>query len=286
MDGGRVAADPDPPHPDQGRAGAVPGGAASGLDLVTDTRRVRAALWHRWTQLRDVEARARLFAEFTGFARMLARTAWRRRPDQGLDRGDFQQLAFEGLLQAIDRFDPQGGTPFEGYASRRIRGAMLDGLRRGSDTAAAHAARQSVLSERARSLRAVDAAAAAAGDGTGAGVIPERPPSALDGLSRLVIGLAIGVLAEREVAQIEAASAVDYAAAHYGGTAVRALQRRVLEEARLLDEPGRSIVLQHYVDGIAFGQLAQVYGLSKGRVSQIHRSALERLRQRLRDRGE
>lgn len=39
-------------------------------------------------------------------------------------------LGTEGLIQAADRFDPQRGLAFSTYACHRIRGAMLDGLRR------------------------------------------------------------------------------------------------------------------------------------------------------------
>ena len=35
-----------------------------------------------------------------------------------------------GLIQAVDRFDPARGIPFEGYAALRVRGAILDEVRR------------------------------------------------------------------------------------------------------------------------------------------------------------
>src|SRR5439155_935479 len=38
-----------------------------------------------------------------------------------------------GLIAAVDRFDPARGVPFEGYAGLRIRGAVLDELRRLDD---------------------------------------------------------------------------------------------------------------------------------------------------------
>ncbi len=42
---------------------------------------------------------------------------------------DLIQNGMMGLLDAIQRFDPTQGAQFETYASQRIRGAMLDGLR-------------------------------------------------------------------------------------------------------------------------------------------------------------
>jgi RNA polymerase sigma factor for flagellar operon FliA len=45
---------------------------------------------------------------------------------------DLRSYAMEGLADAIDRFDESRGVPFGGYAARRIRGAVYDGLAQAS----------------------------------------------------------------------------------------------------------------------------------------------------------
>jgi RNA polymerase sigma factor for flagellar operon FliA len=47
-----------------------------------------------------------------------------------LDDRDYFQFGIEGLSEAIDRFDPDYGTKFETYAIQRIRGKILDELRK------------------------------------------------------------------------------------------------------------------------------------------------------------
>lgn len=47
-----------------------------------------------------------------------------------LDERDFFQYGIEGLSEAVDRFDPNYGTKFETYAIQRIRGKILDELRK------------------------------------------------------------------------------------------------------------------------------------------------------------
>ena len=42
---------------------------------------------------------------------------------------DLVQNGMLGLLDALDRYEDSYGAQFETYASQRIRGAMLDGLR-------------------------------------------------------------------------------------------------------------------------------------------------------------
>jgi len=47
-----------------------------------------------------------------------------------LDDRDYLQYGIEGLSEAIDRFDPEYGTKFETYAIKRIRGKIIDELRK------------------------------------------------------------------------------------------------------------------------------------------------------------
>ncbi len=47
-----------------------------------------------------------------------------------LDERDFFQFGIEGLSEAVDRFDPNYGTKFETYAIQRIKGKIIDELRK------------------------------------------------------------------------------------------------------------------------------------------------------------
>ena len=47
-----------------------------------------------------------------------------------LEDSDYYQFGIEGLSEAIDRFDPDYGTKFETYAIQRIRGKILDEIRK------------------------------------------------------------------------------------------------------------------------------------------------------------
>jgi RNA polymerase sigma factor FliA len=256
--------------PDSSRDAVVPAQGGEGVALVTVPDRVEAVLWHKARHGASDEARAQLFEMHTPLARKLARLELSRRPLYGLELADFEQLAFEGLLEALDRFDPNRGVPFQVFARRRIRGQISDGIARSSDQAAAFRARQRALSDRTASM--------SSGSETGA--------SSLDRLADLVVGLAIGVLCDKAMVEYDSQQAGAFAAARYGGDAIRELQLAVLDQAQKLDEPGRGVVMQHYLDGVPFLQIAAARNLSKGRVSQIHRAALKQLKDRLRNWGD
>lgn len=48
----------------------------------------------------------------------------------GMEREDALAYGLEGLIQAVDSFDPTRGTSFASFAVRRIRGSILDAIRK------------------------------------------------------------------------------------------------------------------------------------------------------------
>ena len=49
---------------------------------------------------------------------------------KSVSRDDIRSLGMMGLFDALERFDPERDLKFDTYASFRIRGAILDGLRK------------------------------------------------------------------------------------------------------------------------------------------------------------
>lgn len=77
----------------------------------------------------DVSSRGALIERYSDLAIGIARCM--RVPQASLaDRDDVASAAMIGLIGAVDRFDPRRGVPFEAYAALRIRGAVVDELRR------------------------------------------------------------------------------------------------------------------------------------------------------------
>ena len=73
-----------------------------------------------WQQHRDQRAREAVVKEFLPLARRLARRY--ASPHEPME--DLVQVASVGLLGAIDRFDPDRGTPFVAFAVPTILGEL------------------------------------------------------------------------------------------------------------------------------------------------------------------
>jgi RNA polymerase sigma-B factor len=74
----------------------------------------------RYARSRRVDDRQQLVEHYENHARQLARRFYRNR--EPLD--DLQQVALEGLLLALDRFEPERGMPFLGFANPTIIGCL------------------------------------------------------------------------------------------------------------------------------------------------------------------
>lgn len=70
-----------------------------------------------------------LLLEFLPWAQSFARACAAKLPHH-LDQDDLQSAGILGYIRAADRYDASKGTSFRGFCAVRIRGAMLDELRR------------------------------------------------------------------------------------------------------------------------------------------------------------
>ena len=90
-----------------------------------------ALLWAR-RQAGDSAARAALIEQFVPLVQVIAR-GMRVASGSLMDADDVRSAATLGLIDAVDRYDPDRGVPFEAYAAQRIRGAVIDEVRRIGD---------------------------------------------------------------------------------------------------------------------------------------------------------
>lgn len=225
------------------------------------------ALWRALRSEGSATARDRLFSLYLPFARALAGRQFKSRSGGDVEYNDLLQLACAGLLEAIDRYDPGLGVPFKGFAVRRINGSMIDGLAKMSEVREQISCRNRVRKARLRSL-AADADTAAA------------PGEAMEALIDLAVGLALGFMLEgTALYQGEAQAAVPATA--YDSLVWQDLVKRVTSELARLPERDRRIIELHYLDEVNFDQIAKLFGLTKGRISQLHKAALIVLRKRV-----
>jgi RNA polymerase sigma factor for flagellar operon FliA len=230
------------------------------------------ALWEAFRSGGSEAAREKLFAFHAGFARSVARRHFYERSRGDLDLQDINQLAYTGLLESLDRYDPRQGTPFKSFAVHRISGSIRDGIIRTSEMREQMSWHNRVKRERMHSIR----------EGS-------SKTDPIDRLSDLVMGLALGFMLEGTglVVPEENGQSNGHTG---GGTAYDSVAwKEMITQLRIellkLPEREREILQKHYLIGMTFDDLSSLLRVSKGRISQIHGAALALLRKRMADRG-
>ena len=230
-----------------------------------------SALWERLRSGDDGSARGRLLALHLPYARTVAATYYARRYHDEIDFAEYLQYASVGLLEALERYDPARGAQFRTFAARRMHGAILDGIERFSEKQQQIAARQRLRAQRLQDVKAL--AAEASGSG-------EQAPQGAEQLLRFVaeagIGLALCWMLEGSC-MVEGPERADELP-FYRSTELRQLRERLLHAVEGLPAQERTVIRNHYLQEIAFDEIAAMLQLTKGRISQIHKRALMRLR--------
>ncbi|HEX5513384.1 MAG TPA: sigma-70 family RNA polymerase sigma factor [Gammaproteobacteria bacterium] len=219
-------------------------------------------LWADFIHDRSDENRNELAGFYLPFARMLAASLYAGRTVQEVEFVDYYQNAVIGLLTAIDRYDPQRGIDFKAYARHRIRGAILtaaDGLTERSEQIAF---RREVARERIRSISG-PLVGAAQGD-------------SFQEMVDVAIGLAIGfLLQDSGMYRADESLSVD----SYSGEEMDVVSERIQEALAVLTDRERAVIEYHYMHDLRFTVVAERLQLTRGRVSQLHASALRKLRE-------
>lgn len=223
-------------------------------------------LWAQFTESGFVSARERLFKLHLPLARRLAARYFRSDALTPIEFEELFQFACVGLLEAIDRFNPELGVPFRYFGSRRISGNILTGLSKHSEVNEQISYRKRVARERLHSIKPTAAAT-------------DDVHVALSVLGAIAADLAIGFMLDR--ASIPAGECVDAGKSAYDSLVWKQSLALLTRQIEQLPERDADIVRLHYFEGVAFSEIATALGLSKGRVSQLHKAAILLLRKRL-----
>src|SRR5262245_5309214 len=217
---------------------------------------------------------------FLPLVRLIAERIHRRLP-VGIDLESLMQAGVMGLLEAMDRYNPERGT-FQTYARYRIRGEIMEYLRS--------------LDWASRSLRAWGRKTAAARDRLT--VWLGREASAEEMAAELRISLKQYYRVDQKINEALLLSLDDVSLAsekkwkkvqeeccqYSFKDPLTFLENKNLIEKlttaiEVLSERERLVVTLYYHEELTLREIGEILNLSEGRISQIHGEALSHLRQ-------
>ena len=192
---------------------------------------------------------------------------------RNVELADLVSAGTLGLMESFGKFRPQLGIKFDTYAESRIRGAMLDELRRLDWFPRSLRRRVRILDEALHKLE----------------LIKGQPPTAEElaeetGLSLKETREGLEALGNQYCLPLDlfqdsfpaAESSQD--SEPFAHTASQQMVDKVAELIEQLTPREKLVLSLYYTDELNMREAAEVMGITEGRVSQLHSQALSRLR--------
>lgn len=241
-------------------------------------------LWHAFTRDGSHAARDQLILHYAPLVRFVAGRVAVGLP-RHVDRSDLVSYGIFGLIDAVERFEPERGCRFETYAIARIKGNIVDELRSFDWVP---------RSVRAKA-RALESALARLEGELHRAPSDDELAEALglddDQLQRALSQAAVASLVTLDA--IVGAAAIDGQPLTVGDVLVddndgpvdtvelAELRRTLADAIGRLSERERVVVGLYYNDGLTLAEIGEVLGVTESRACQIHGKAVTRLRMRM-----
>jgi len=246
-------------------------------------------LWRSYKVTGDERLREQLILHYSPLVKYVAGRVSVGLPPN-VEQADFVSSGIFGLIDAIEKFDPERSIKFETYAITRIRGAMIDELR----------ALDWIPRSVRQKARAVERAYATLEAKL------RRSPSEPEVAAEMGIELEElhGVFSQLSLANVVALEELLHVSGENGDrlslmdtledTAAedpveiaenRELKRMLARAINTLPEREKTVVTLYYYEGLTLAEIGQVLGVTESRVSQIHTKSVLQLRAKLADVG-
>ncbi|NMC33227.1 MAG: FliA/WhiG family RNA polymerase sigma factor [Veillonellaceae bacterium] len=228
------------------------------------------ALWLSYQKERNPETREKLVNHYLPLVKLVAGRIAMGLP-QYVEREELISNGYFGLLEALERFDPQRGFKFETYAVVRIRGAILDAIR--SQDWIPVSVRQKARNYTQVIAELEQQLGRSASDGEIAAAM---------NMSQQEFSQFIGQLQATTVMPLEdythSDTLADSAESPSEQAEIGEVKNTLIQAINKLPEKEKIVVSLYYYEGMTLKEISLILKLSEARISQLHTKAVFRLR--------
>ena len=245
---------------------------------MDDTKKNK--LWEEYIKTKSDKLREQIIIEYVPLVKLVA---GRLNMYLGytVEYDDLVSYGVFGLIDAIDKFDYDKGIKFETYASLRIRGSILDQIRKMDWIPRSVRQKQKQIENAVAKLekeKGVNIKDKDIAEELGFSVDEYRSWEGMTNISNVASldefmeqGTEGTVKEFRNTTYLEPEEAVD-----------RDEKKKMLMEAlELLTEKEKKVVLLYYYEDLTLKEVASVLEVSESRISQLHSKALEKMKKHL-----
>ena len=242
-------------------------------------------IWREYKSTASFESRELLILQYMGLVKYVVKKLFKSVP-AAIEEQDLCSIGIIGLVEAMDRFDPEFGIKFETYAIPRIRGVIVDELR------ALDWIPRSLRTKSSKVRDAINELEIEHQEDPTDEMIAERIGIAMKdyqkwkkdiqgmnvlSLDRPVENNGTGVQSLYEI--VEDANS-DIAIEKLEDKEVK---MQLIKAIQRLPEKLRLAITLYYFEKLTFKEIGQILNVSESRISQLHSETIRRLKAELED---
>jgi RNA polymerase sigma factor for flagellar operon FliA len=242
------------------------------------------AIWKKYLNGRPIKLRNQLVEHYRPLVHMQAARLAQKLPAQ-ISYDEICSAGYDGLMEAVQAYDPKHKAKFETFCQQRIHGAVMDWLRAldGQSRTVRSFEKQRMFS---REIMDSDLGRPPTDEELSAKMGMSRERFAeLSRLSRLGHEVHLSSVQGDENAQHRGSPGGWDIPDDRADDPAQRISKQMLTDyiARGLNREERLVLVLYYTEGLTMAEIGLVLDLSESRVSQIHKDVLNRLRRRFKD---
>lgn len=241
---------------------------------------VRRRLWEDYSRLKTPEIREKIILEYAPLVKVVAGRL-SMYLGYSVEYDDMVSYGVFGLIDAIDKYDMTKEVKFETYASLRIRGAIIDQIRKMDWIPRTIRQRQKQIDAAMKEIE--QSTGREAKDEEIAAKLGITEDEFLDWQSQMKVN---NIVSLNEY--VEQGSDIPSDKNTTGGfespesVIEKSELKEMLQEAlELLTEKEKKVVLLYYYEDLTLKEISRVLEVSESRISQLHTKALQKMKTKM-----
>lgn len=240
----------------------------------------RRKLWDQYGREKTPEIREKIILEYAPLVKLVAGRL-SMYLGYNVEYEDLVSYGIFGLIDAIDKFDYTKEIKFETYASLRIRGAILDQIRKMDWIPRTIRQKQKKIDTVIKEIETQKGRTAS--DDEIAGGLGITQEEYLDWQSQMKITGVVSLnefLDQGSEMPMETSTQTRFEAPEEAID--KAEMKKMLEEAlELLTEKERKVILLYYYEDLTLKEISSILEVSESRISQLHTKALQKMKTKM-----
>ena len=237
-------------------------------------------LWANYAKTKSPEIREKLILEYAPLVKLVAGRL-SMYLGYNVEYDDLVGYGIFGLIDAIDKFDSMKAVKFETYASLRIRGAILDQIRKLDWIPRTIRQKQKKIEAVMKEIEA--ATGRMATDDEIAKSLGISEEDYLSWQSQMKI---TGVVSLNEFMESGSEIPAEQNEQHRFESPEEVIEKEELKKVlgqvlELLTEKEKKVILLYYYEDLTLKEISNILEVSESRISQLHTRALQKMRNKM-----